>query len=168
MKRPNIVFYFADQQRWDTLGCYGQPLPVTPNLDQIAENGVLFQNAFTCQPVCGPARACLQTGVYATENGCYRNAIALPSSKETLAEYLNSAGYHTAYIGKWHLASNGKEPGECFATLPVPPERRGGYQYWMAADVLEFTSHGYNGYVYNGAGEKMEFKGKTSFETGIF
>lgn len=159
MKRPNIVFYFADQQRWDTLGCYGQPLPVTPNLDQIAENGVLFQNAFTCQPVCGPARACLQTGVYATENGCYRNAIALPSSKETLAEYLNSAGYHTAYIGKWHLASNGKEPGECFATLPVPPERRGGYQYWMAADVLEFTSHGYNGYVYNGAGEKMEFIG---------
>lgn len=55
MRRPNIVFYFSDQQRWDTLGCYGQPLPVSPNLDRLAESGVLFENAFTCQPVCGPA-----------------------------------------------------------------------------------------------------------------
>ena len=53
-KRPNIVFYFSDQQRWDTLGCYGQSLPVSPNLDQLAQEGTLFENAFTCQPVCGP------------------------------------------------------------------------------------------------------------------
>ncbi len=61
---PNIVFFFSDQQRWDTCGCYGQELPVTPNLDQMAEEGTRFEHAFTCQPVCGPARASLQTGKY--------------------------------------------------------------------------------------------------------
>jgi uncharacterized sulfatase len=63
-RRPNIVFYFTDQQRWDTCGCYGQRLPVTPHLDAMAAEGVRFESAFTCQPVCGPARACLQTGKY--------------------------------------------------------------------------------------------------------
>ena len=77
-QRPNIVFYFSDQQRWDTLGCYGQRLDVTPNLDALAAGGTRYENAFTCQPVCGPARACLQTGRYATEIGCEINGFALP------------------------------------------------------------------------------------------
>ena len=81
MKRPNIIFYFSDQQRADTAGCYGQRLPVTPNLDAVAEEGTVFENAFTCQPVCGPMRACLQSGVYATQTGCYRNDIALPTDR---------------------------------------------------------------------------------------
>lgn len=51
-KKPNIIFYFSDQQRWDTMGCYGQKLPVTPNLDKTAEEGTVFENAYTCQPVC--------------------------------------------------------------------------------------------------------------------
>ena len=55
MQRPNILFYFTDQQRWDTCGCYGQRLPVTPRLDELAARGVRFDRAFTCQPVCGPA-----------------------------------------------------------------------------------------------------------------
>lgn len=78
-KRPNVIFYFVDQQRHDTCGCYGQPLNVTPNLDRLAGEGTCFDNAFTCQPVCGPARACLQSGVYATQTGCYRNAVHLPT-----------------------------------------------------------------------------------------
>lgn len=69
MGRPNIVFYFTDQQRWDTMGCYGQRLDVTPNLDRIAGEGVRFENAFTNLPVCGPARACLQTGRWGTRTG---------------------------------------------------------------------------------------------------
>ena len=72
MKRPNIIVYFSDQQRWDTLGCYGQPLLVSPNLDRLAKEGVKFENAFTCQPVCGPARSCLQSGKYATQVNCHR------------------------------------------------------------------------------------------------
>lgn len=164
MNRPNIIFYFSDQQRFDTMGCYGQPLPVTPFLDSLAQEGVKFENAFTCQPVCGPARACLQSGQYATRTGCYRNAIALPQNIPTLAGYFSHAGYDTAYIGKWHLASNRKsydapEDGECFDTRAVPADRRGGYRHWMASDVLEATSHGYDGYVFDGDGKKREFIG---------
>ena len=103
MSKPNIIFYFSDQQRADSAGCYGQKLPVTPNLDKIADEGTLFKNAFSCQPVCGPMRACLQSGVYATQNGCYRNNIALPTDTKGIAHYLSEAGYDTAYIGILHL-----------------------------------------------------------------
>lgn len=156
--RPNVIMFFSDQQRWDTVGCYGQKLDVTPNLDKMAAEGVRFEYAFTCQPVCGPARACLQTGKYATQTGCYTNDIALPLNEKTIAQYFNEAGYETAYVGKWHLASTKDQFN--YKTKPVPPERRGGYKdYWMAADVLEFTSHGYDGYVYDKDMNKVEFTG---------
>lgn len=157
MNRPNIVFYFSDQQRWDTLGCYGQKLDVTPNLDQLAQEGTRFDLAFTMQPVCGPARACLQSGRYATEIGCWRNSIALPENVDSIARHFHAAGYDTAYIGKWHLASNvlSNDP----VIEPVPESKRAGYQYWMASDLLEHTSHGYNGYVYDGNDQKVAFVG---------
>jgi len=158
-KRQNIVFFFSDQQRADTLGCNGQPLPVTPCLDRFAaEDAVNFGRAYTPQPVCGPARAMLQTGLYPTQTGCYRNAVALPLDQKTLARRLREAGYRVAYVGKWHLASDENE--NHYETAAVPLERRGGYDdYWMAADVLEFTSHGYGGYIFDKDGNKREFTG---------
>ena len=157
--RPNIVFYFSDQQRHDTLGCYGQPLPVSPFLDKLASEGTIFRSAFTCQPVCGPARACLQTGMYATETGCYRNDIIPPADIPMLASYFNRHGYETAYVGKWHLASD-MEKGIDYTTKAIPAALRGGYKdYWMAADVLEFTSHGYDGYLYDIDGNRRDFTG---------
>jgi len=137
--QPNVIFFFTDQQRWDTCNCYGQPFEgVTPNLDRMAQEGVRFENAFTCQPVCGPARACLQTGKYAAETGCFRNGIALPLDSRIIAHHMSEAGYEVGY-----------------------PERRGGYKdFWLAADVLEFTSHGIEGgYMFNGEGNKVEFPG---------
>lgn len=157
-RKPNILFFFTDQQRWDTCGCYGQKLDVTPNLDRMASEGVRFENAFTCQPVCGPARACLQTGKYATETGCFRNGIALPRSERTIARILSEEGYETAYIGKWHLASGGEE--EDHRTKPVPPGLRGGYKnFWLASDVLEYTSHAYGGHMFDADMNKVEFSG---------
>lgn len=154
----NILFIFSDQQRQDTMGVYGQKLNVTPNLDKLAETGTVFENSFTAQPVCGPARSCLQSGVYPSELGTFINGISLPTNIKTVASYLNDAGYETAYVGKWHLASDdGKEE---YHYKPVPEWKRGGYKdYWMASDVLEFTSHGYDGYVFNKDMEKVEFKG---------
>lgn len=154
--RPNIIFYFTDQQRWDTMGCYGQKLPVTPVLDTLASQGTLFENAFTCQPVCGPARACLQTGLYATQVGAHINNRSLPEGMDTLARRLSAGGYETAYIGKWHLASDDEQN---YMTVAIPPERRGGYEYWMAADTLEFTSHGYNGYLFDADMKRHDFVG---------
>jgi arylsulfatase A-like enzyme len=172
--KPNIIFILSDQQRWDTLGCYGQPLEVTPNLDRMAEDGVRFTHTFSCQPVCGPVRSALQTGKYPTETGCFRNAIALPQNEKTIAHYLSEAGYTVGYIGKWHLASTSQglhhtldSTPESDADLeahyessPIPPERRGGYEdYWMAADVMEFTSHGYGGFVFDKEMDRVDFTG---------
>ncbi len=158
-KKPNIIFFFSDQQRWDTCGCYGQPLDVTPNLDQMAREGVKFNNAYTCQPVCGPARAVLQTGKYATEVNCPTNHCLLPTDEQTVAQTMRRNGYEVGYIGKWHLASTGERGGpDDFRTKPVPPERRGGYDdFWLASDVLEFTSHSYDGHMFDGDGQKREF-----------
>lgn len=158
--RNNIIFYFTDQQRWDTCGCFGQPLNITPNLDNLAKEGIKFDNAFTPQPVCGPCRAIFQTGKYATETGCYKNGIMLPLNIKTLANYIEDAGYETAYIGKWHLASNIEDPIINHMETEIPAKYRGGYSgYWRASDVLEFTSHGYDGWIYDEEENKIEFKG---------
>ena len=159
----NIIFYFTDQQRWDTCGCFGQPLDITPNLDALAREGVKFDNAFSPQPVCGPCRALFQTGKYPTETGCFRNNIMLPAGVKTLGQYIEEAGYETAYIGKWHLASDGeleKPPAIDHTVTASPRELRGGYTgFWRAADVLEFTSHGYDGFVFDENDQRVDFKG---------
>lgn len=136
--RPNVLVFFTDQQRWDTCGCYGaNPMNLTPVLDTIAKRGTLLKHAFTVQPLCGPARACFQTGRYPMHTGVWRNGIPLPKSEKTMAHSFKSAGYDTAYIGKWHLAHTEADP--------VPVGKRGGYEdLWLAADALEFTSHPYD------------------------
>ena len=159
-KQPNILFVFSDQQRWDTVGCYGdnmgRVLGLSPNLDAMAAEGVRFEHALTCQPVCGPARSCLQTGLYATETGCWHNDIALPLDAVTLPRLLKPAGYEVGYIGKWHLASTGSHPDH--HTTAVPPECRGGYDdFWLASDVLEFTSHSYDGHLFNADMQQVDF-----------
>lgn len=161
--RPNIVFYFSDQQRWDTVN-----EEVMPFLNEFKSDGVEFLENFTCQPVCGPARACLQTGVYATQNGSFKNAVALDKNIKPLAEYFNEAGYDTAYVGKWHLASDNKKRVHV-ERKPVPEELRGGYKHWMAADVLEFTSTGHGGgYVYDTDGNRVDFSGYRADAIGGF
>ena len=155
MVKQNIIFYFSDQQRYDTAN-----EEIMPNLMQLADEGVFFENCYTCQPVCGPARACLQTGVYPTECGCHINGIPLRDGEKSLADYFNENGYDTAYIGKLHLAS-GKNGGvniNCEKTA-IPQNRLWGYKYFRGADVLEFTSHGYDGYVFDENGKRIEFEG---------
>ncbi|WJH35461.1 sulfatase-like hydrolase/transferase [Paenibacillus sp. CC-CFT747] len=125
--KPNVIVFFTDQQRWDTTGAHGNPMGLTPNFDRMAARGTHLAHSFTCQPVCGPARSALQTGLYPTTTGCYRNKIPLPPNSRTLAHEFRDAGYRTGYIGKWHLA----------AEEPVSEPRRGGYEYWLAANSLE-------------------------------
>ena len=162
-KKPNILFFFTDQERADACGCYGQELPITPNLDALAEEGTRFEWAFTPQPVCGPCRALFQTGKYPTETGCFKNDIMLPRNVKTLANYLEEAGYETAYAGKWHLASEkalSKNPVANYMTRAIPLDYRGGYTgFWRTADVLEYTSHGYDGYVFDENNNRIDFHG---------
>ena len=148
--RPNILLIVTDQQRWDTIGTYRSPLDITPTLDRLADHGTKIQQAITPQPLCGPFRACIHTGKYATETGVWRNSIPLDDDEHTLAHHFKSAGYDVGFVGSWHLANAFDNP--------VPPERRGGYDdYWLAADVPEFTSHPKEGHLYDEDGERVEF-----------
>lgn len=148
-KRPNVIVFFTDQQRWDTSGLHGNPMGLMPNFDRMALEGTHLTHSFTCQPVCGPARSCLQTGKYATTTGCFVNGIPLPENTQTLAQYFHDAGYRTGYIGKWHLASQD----------PVPVSKRGGYEEWLAADVLEFSSDSYNTVLYDNDNKSVKLPG---------
>ena len=149
-KQPNVIVFFTDQQRWDTTGAHGNPLNLTPNFDRMADNGTHIDASITCQPVCGPARSCLQTGLYATQTGSWRNGIPLNPELKTLAEYYKEAGYTTGYIGKWHL---GTTEGA------VPKHERGGYEYWLAANVLEFVSDAYDCVLFDEEDQKVKLPG---------
>ena len=101
-----------------------------------------------------PRGSCLQTGLYATRTGCFRNGIPLSPNLKTLAHHFGEAGYATGYIGKWHLYSGGGTgPG------PVPEEHRGGYDYWLASNVLEFTSDAYQTTLYDNDNKPVDLPG---------
>ncbi|MES2463864.1 MAG: sulfatase-like hydrolase/transferase [Armatimonadota bacterium] len=151
-RRPNVVVFFTDQQRHDTTGVHGCPLDLTPNFDRMAMAGTHVAHSFTCQPVCGPARSCLQTGLYATQTGCWRNGIGLPDTLQTLAHHFGAAGYQTGYIGKWHLARDQKSNA-------VAIEERGGYDYWLAANALEFSSDAYDCRLYDNDNQEVKLPG---------
>lgn len=105
--RPNIIFVLADDLGWAELGCYGNNFNETPNLDDLAKNGLRFSQAYAAAPVCSPYRAALLTGQYPARVGItdYLRPTDKPFSTEhlTIAEILKRNGYATGIIGKWHL-----------------------------------------------------------------
>jgi len=104
MSQPRkVILVMVDTQRADMLGCYGNPGMKTPNLDRLAGQGVRFERAYTCQPVCGPARAALFTGTYPHSNGSWGNSMPLGENVKTVGQRLSDHGIRTGYIGKWHL-----------------------------------------------------------------
>ncbi|MCA0425761.1 MAG: sulfatase-like hydrolase/transferase, partial [Proteobacteria bacterium] len=149
MRKPNVIVFFTDQQRFDSTGLHGNPMGLTPNFDRYGRMGTHLFNSITCQPLCGPARSCMQTGRYATQTGCWRNHIPLPEDAETLAKLFNKGGYHTGYIGKWHLGSD----------EPVVQRERGGYKEWLAANLLEFSSDAYDTMLWDGENRKVKLPG---------
>ncbi len=102
---PNIVFIMSDQQRQDTLACYGADWMNVPNLNALADNSFVFENAYVAQPVCTPARATIMTGLYPHAAGPIVNQIQLPESTPVIAEMI-SDDYRKGYMGKWHLGND--------------------------------------------------------------
>ena len=100
--RPNILFIFTDQQRADTLACYGNTLIHTPNLNSLADGSFVFENAYVSTPICAPSRSTIMTGTWPHTNGLVKNNIPLNPSVQTIAEMLPEE-YLTANFGKWHL-----------------------------------------------------------------
>ena len=105
-KRPNILFLFTDDHAAHAMSCYGSKINKTPNLDRIAQEGMLFSNCFCTNALCGPSRAVILTGKFSHLNGFLQNTDTFDPSQQTAPKLLQQAGYQTAVIGKWHLESN--------------------------------------------------------------
>ena len=100
----NIVYIMTDDHTAQMMSCYDQRYAHTPNLDRIAQEGVLFTNSFVANSLSGPSRACMITGKHSHKNGFYDNThCKFDGSQQTFPKLLQQAGYETALIGKWHL-----------------------------------------------------------------
>ena len=129
-----VVLIMTDTQRKDMLGCYGHPEMKTPHLDRLAGEGVRFDNAYCCQPVCGPARSGLFTGQFPHSNGSWANSMALNANTKTIGQRLHDSGIHTAYVGKWHL-----DGGDYFGMGRCPDGWDAEYWYDMSNYLEELS-----------------------------
>ena len=118
--KPNLLFLYTDEQRYDTLAAYGNDRIRMPNLNRLAERSTVFEQAYVTQPVCTPSRASLLTGLYPHTTGCTRNNVPLPAETPCLPEMLRPGGYVCAHHGKWHLGD------EIF--------RQHGFDEWQATE----------------------------------
>ena len=129
-----IILMMTDTQRTDYLGCYGNEDMKTPNLDRLAEEGIRFDNAYCCQPVCGPARSAMFTGEYPHINGSWGNTMTLSQLTRNMGERMEAKGYHTAYVGKWHL-----DGGDYFGFGECPEGWDPDYWYDMRCYLEELS-----------------------------
>lgn len=107
-EKPNILFIMSDDHTSQAISAYGGMLAdvnPTPNIDRLAEEGMLFENCFVTNSICTPSRAAIFTGKYAHKNGVYKFT-ALDQSQPVLPKMMQDAGYNTAFVGKYHLHSN--------------------------------------------------------------
>jgi arylsulfatase A-like enzyme len=146
-QKPNIVFVFADQLRSQELSCYGGVNIKTPNLDRLAEEGLMMTNAISTYPICTPFWGMLLTGLYPLHSGISNNDHPLNPKLPSFAKACKEQGYNTAYIGKWHLDGMGR-------TTYIPPERRLGYDFWQA---LECTHNYFKSLYYDNNAKEPEY-----------
>ncbi|NHZ87196.1 MAG: sulfatase-like hydrolase/transferase, partial [Planctomycetia bacterium] len=116
MNKPNILWICSDQQRWDTLGCYGNSFVRTPNIDRLAGQGVLFERSYSQSPVCTPSRASFLTGRYPRTTLCRENGQNIPENTILVTKLLADAGYTCGLSGKLHLSAC--EPEVCKVMEP--------------------------------------------------
>jgi arylsulfatase A-like enzyme len=149
VRKPNLVFIFADQWRAQDTGYAGNSVVRTPNLDKLAKESANFSNAVSGCPVCCPYRASLLTGRYPLTHGVFLNDVRLNSDAVSIAQAYNSAGYETGYIGKWHLDGRDR-------SAFIPRERRQGFKFWKAMGC----THNYNNsYYYADENVKLKWDG---------
>lgn len=124
-REPNVVIFLPDQQRADTLACYGNPKVHAVNLNKLAADSVVFEQAYVTQPVCSPSRAALMTGLWPHMTGCTNNGFSLDSRFATLPQLIGD-GHRAGYVGKWHLRDQ-------------PPTKRGFHDWVSVEGVSDYS-----------------------------
>lgn len=119
-KKPmNVVFILSDDHRYDAMSFLGHPLARTPHMDRMANEGVFFKNALVTTSLCSPSRATILTGLYTFRHRVIDNNRRIPAGTIYFPQYLQQAGYKTAFIGKWHMGGESDDP-------------RPGFDYWVS------------------------------------
>src|SRR5580765_1119107 len=129
-RKPNLILFLPDQQRADTLACYGGVKVHAPNLNKLASESVVFERTYVTHPVCTPSRSSLMTGTWPHINGCTRNSVPLDRRFRVFPDLMQDQDYRTAYIGKWHLGEGGPAYAEASAGRPA----RRGFQHWISTE----------------------------------
>lgn len=173
--RPNILFIVTDQQRCDSLGCYGSGFLSTPALDGLAESGVLFERAYCTNPVCTPSRASILSGLHINRHGAWNVGTSLPDDVPLMTDHLREAGYRTHAIGKLHLQPHSASPEESVESMkaksrypdfrgpyygfetveialghPTYQLRAGHYEYWVRSEADEETQESARHFTWRG------------------
>ena len=116
---PNIIFVLTDDHRFDAMGFMDHPFLETPYMDKMAEEGIHFSRALVTTSLCSPSRASILSGMYAHNHGVVNNYNPVDSTLKFFPEYLQEAGYNTAFIGKWHMGGEIDDPQR-------------GFDYWLS------------------------------------
>lgn len=146
VKPRNVVFILTDDHRYDAMGFAGHPFLETPHLDSLASNGVYVKNSFVTTSLCSPSRASILTGLYTHKHRVIDNNRAVPEGTIFFPQYLQQAGYNTAFIGKWHMGGHHDDP-------------RPGFDHWVSfRGQGNYLSPGPK-YTLNVNGERVPQKG---------
>ena len=149
-QRPNIIIITTDQQRTDSLSCYGSTFTDTPHLDKFASEGVCFERAYCANPVCTPARASIFSGRYVSRHGAWNVGMNVPEAETLLSHRLDEVGYRTHYIGKAHFQPFGASPDQSMETRSDTtryPDFRGPYYGFETVELaLGHATYGIAGH----------------------
>lgn len=169
-KQPNILWICTDQQRFDTLGCYGNPYVTSPNIDRLAASGILFENCFSQSPICTPSRASFLTGRYPRTTRCRQNGQDIPPDEKLVSRLLKDAGYVCGLSGKLHVsrcsptATTGTEPRIDdgydefhWSHDPRPDWLTNEYHHWLREQGVAYHVENYHGSPYVQAGMPAEY-----------
>ena len=149
-QRPNILIITTDQQRTDSLSCYGSTFTDTPHLDRLASEGMCLERAYCTNPVCTPARASIFTGKYVSRHGAWNVGMNVPEDEPMISHHLGDVGYRTHYIGKAHFQPFGASPEHSMETRSNTdryPEFRGPYYGFETVELaLGHATYGVAGH----------------------
>ena len=166
IQRPNIILIMTDDQGWGQTGYYNHPLLKTPNLDEMANNGLRFDRFYAGAPVCSPTRASVLTGRSNDRTGVYNHGYRLRLQEKTISQSLKNNGYLTAHFGKWHL--NGlRGPGAPILKDDKYGPQNFGFDHWLSVtnffDINPLMSENGDFIDFNGNSSEIIFNEALSF-----